>query len=74
MFTFIFLICMFGIFGKLIGVAFEMAWGITKVVFTLVFLPIIILGCLIKGLLVLAVPLLAIVGLVTIIKSLSNAA
>ncbi|MCR4999905.1 MAG: hypothetical protein K6A05_08720 [Lachnospiraceae bacterium] len=74
MFTFIFLICMFGIFGKLIGVAFEMAWGITKVVFTLVFLPIIILGCLLKGLLVLAVPLLAIVGLVTIIKSLSNAA
>ena len=73
MFTIIFLICMLGIFGKLVGFAFEMAWGVTKVLFTLVFLPVIILAFLFKGLVVLAVPLLAIVGAVTIFKSLATA-
>ena len=73
MFTLIFLICMFGIFGKLVGMAFKMAWGITKIVFTLVFLPLIILACLFKGLMIIAVPLLAIVGLATVVSSLSRA-
>ena len=72
MFTFIFLICMFGIFGKLIGFAFDMAWGLTKVLFTLVFLPLIILFFLFKGLLFIAVPVLALVGAITIFKSLDT--
>lgn len=73
MFTLIFLICMFGIFGKLVGVAFEMAWGITKVAFTLVFLPLIILACLFKGLLIIAVPALIVVGFITVVSSLTKA-
>ena len=73
MLTFIFLICMLGIFGKLVGMAFEMAWGITKVVFTLVFLPVIILYFLFKGLIAVAIPILAVVGLVTLIESLNRA-
>jgi len=70
MFTFVFLICMFGIFGRLIGFAFDMAWGLTKVLFTLVFLPLIILFFLFKGLLYIAIPILAVVGLATLFKSL----
>ena len=44
MLTLLFVICMFGIFGKLIGLAFKMTWGIAKVLFTLVFLPVILVG------------------------------
>lgn len=67
MLTFIFLICMFGIFGKLIGVAFQMAWGITKVVFTLVFLPLILIALVVGGLVYVALPLLIIIGLVSLV-------
>ncbi len=67
MLTLIFLICMFGIFGKLIGVAFQMAWGITKVVFTLVFLPLILIALVVGGLIYVALPLLIIIGLVSLV-------
>ena len=61
MLTLLFVICMFGIFGKLIGLAFKMTWGIAKVLFTLVFLPVILVGLAMGGLLVVAFPLLIVV-------------
>lgn len=64
MLTLLFVICMFGIFGKLIGLAFKMTWGIAKVLFTLVFLPVILVGLAMGGLLVVAFPLLIVVGIV----------
>ena len=66
MLTLLFVICMFGIFGKLIGLAFKMTWGIAKVLFTLVFLPVILVGLAMGGLLVVAFPLLIVVGLVSL--------
>ena len=66
MLTFFFVICMFGIFGKLIGLAFKMTWGIAKVLFTLVFLPVILVGLAMGGLLVVAFPLLIVVGIVSL--------
>ena len=39
MLSVLFVILMIGIFGKLIGFAFHAAWGLTKVVCTLVVLP-----------------------------------
>ena len=66
MFTLLFVICMFGIFGKLIGLAFKMTWGIAKVLFTLVFLPVILVGLAMGGLLVVAFPLLIVVGIVSL--------
>ena len=62
----LFVICMFGIFGKLIGLAFKMTWGIAKVLFTLVFLPVILVGLAMGGLLVVAFPLLIVVGIVSL--------
>ena len=38
------------IFGKLIWIAFKMTWGITKVLFNLIFLPIILIALVIGGL------------------------
>lgn len=66
MLTLLFVICMFGIFGKLIGLAFKMTWGIAKVLFTLVFLPVILVGLTMGGLLVVAFPLLIVVGIVSL--------
>ena len=66
MLTLLFVICMFGIFGKLIGLAFKMTWGIAKVLFTLVFLPVILVGLVMGGLLVVAFPLLIVVGIVSL--------
>lgn len=66
MLTLLFVICMFGIFGKLIGLAFKMTWGIAKVLFTLVFLPVILVGLEMGGLLVVAFPLLIVVGIVSL--------
>lgn len=66
MLTLLFVICMFGIFGKLIGLAFKMTWGIAKVLFTLVFLPVILVRLAMGGLLVVAFPLLIVVGIVSL--------
>ena len=66
MLTLLFVICMIGIFGKLIGLAFKMTWGIAKVLFTLVFLPVILVGLAMGGLLVVAFPLLIVVGIVSL--------
>lgn len=66
MLTLLFVICMFGIFGKLIGLAFKMTWGIAKVLFILVFLPVILVGLAMGGLLVVAFPLLIVVGIVSL--------
>ena len=66
MLTLLFVICMFGIFGKLIGLAFKMTWGIAKVLFTLVFLPVILVGLAMGGFLVVAFPLLIVVGIVSL--------
>ena len=66
MLTLLFVICMFGIFGKLIGLAFKMTWGIAKVLLTLVFLPVILVGLAMGGLLVVAFPLLIVVGIVSL--------
>ena len=67
MITWIFVILMVGIFGKLIGLAFKMTWGITKILFTLVFLPVILIGLVIAGLISIALPLLVVIGIITLI-------
>ena len=66
MLTLLFVFCIFGFFGKLIGLAFKMTWGIAKVLFTLVFLPVILVGLAMGGLLVVAFPLLIVVGIVSL--------
>ena len=67
MLTFIFICLMFGIFGKLIGLEFKMTWGITKVLFTLVFLPVILIALAIGGLVTIALPILIVVGIISLI-------
>ena len=64
MLTILFLIFLFGIFGKLFFFGIRAAWGISKCVVMVVFFPVILLGRLVVGLVKLAFPLLLIFGVI----------
>ena len=68
MMTLLFMILFFGIFGKLIGFAFRASWSIMKVMLYIVFLPAILMIMLFGGLIYIALPILVIVGLVSLIS------
>lgn len=67
MLTILFLLLMIVVFGKLIWLAIRAAWGITKVLFSIVFLPIILIILALSGLMVVALPVLIIVGLTALL-------
>lgn len=64
MLTILFLIFLFGIFGKLFFFGIRAAWGISKFILLVVFLPVILIGMLVVGLVKLAFPLLLIFGVI----------
>ena len=68
MLNLLFAILMIMVFVKLIGFAIRAAWGISKVLVTLVFLPLILIGLVLGGLIYLALPILIVVGLVALFK------
>ena len=67
MLTLVFVCLMIGVFGKLIGLAFKMTWGIAKVLFTLVFLPFVLIALTIGGLVTIALPLVVVVGIISLV-------
>ena len=66
MMTFLFIVLMFLVFGKLLVFAIRATWGIAKIFFTLIFLPLILIGLVIKGLLFNALPVLVIIGVISL--------
>ena len=64
MLTILFLIFLFGIFGKLFFFGIRAAWGISKFVLMVLFFPVFLLGMLVVGLVKLAFPLLLIFGVI----------
>lgn len=66
MLTLLFIICMFGIFGKLLWFGIKAAWGISKFVLTIVFLPVILIALVLGGLLYLAIPILIVIGVISL--------
>ena len=62
----LFFIFMILIFGNMMMFAIKMAWGITKVLGTLVFLPIFLIVLVFVGLLKLAFPILVIIGVISL--------
>lgn len=68
MLTLLFVILMFGVFGKLIVFAFRATWGVTKILFTIVLLPIVLICMVIGGLITFALPILLIIGAMTLLR------
>ena len=73
MLTILFFILFFSIFGGLIKFAFAAAWGVLKILVFLIFLPLILIGLLIAGLVTFAIPIMVIVGGVFLVKALAKA-
>lgn len=63
----VFIILMFLIFGKLIVFAVKATWGISKIVCTIVLLPLFLVGMVFAGLIGIALPILLVVGIVSLI-------
>ena len=66
MFGLIFWILMLAVFGNILMFAIRMTWGVTKVVFSLVLLPVTLVVLVLGGLLRIAFPLLAVIGLISL--------
>lgn len=69
MLTLLFVICMLWVFGKLLIFALKATWSISKILLTVVLLPVILIIMVIGGLLYIAFPLLIIIGIVSLITS-----
>lgn len=67
MWTLIFVILMLIVFGKLLKFAIKATWGLAKIVCSLVLLPLILIGLALSGLIIIALPVLVIVGIVALI-------
>lgn len=65
MLTLLFVILLFGVFSKLLVLSIKATWGITKILFTLICLPVILIVLVIGGLIYIALPILIIVGIVS---------
>lgn len=61
----LFAICLLGVFGKLFIFGIKAAWGISKILFTVIFLPVVLIGMVLGGLVYIAFPILLIAGIVT---------
>ena len=66
MLEFIFTILMFVVFGKILIFAFKATWGISKIFFSVVLLPLFLIILVVTGLISLALPILVIVGIVSL--------
>lgn len=72
MLTILFIILFFSVFWKLIKFSWKAAWGLTKLLLVLVFLPLIIVALVLSGLMIIAIPVLVIAGIGAIAASASR--
>ncbi len=66
MWTILFSILLLMVFGKILVFAVKAAWGVSKIVVSLVLLPIFLVGLVFAGLIQLALPILLIIGLISL--------
>lgn len=66
MLTLLFIVLILAVFGKLLAFAIKATWGITKIVVTVVLFPLILIAMVFAGLFTLVLPILIIVGLISL--------
>lgn len=67
MLTVLFMILMIIVFGKILKFAVKAAWGISKIVCSVILLPLALVALVIKGLIELAFPLLVIIACISLL-------
>lgn len=65
MLTLLFIVLILAVFGKLLGFAIRAAWGVTKIVFTIVLFPLALIAMVLAGMFYIVLPILIIVGLIS---------
>lgn len=65
----LFTICILWVFGKLFFLGLKAAWGLTKLLTIMVFLPIILIGMVLGGLISIAFPIVIVIGIISLIAS-----
>lgn len=69
MLSLIFAICMIGFIWKLFIFGVKTSWGILKLLCSVVFFPVILIGMVVGGLMYIAFPLLIIGGIIVLVTS-----
>lgn len=69
MLTFLFVIVMLIFFGKGLALMFKASWGLMKILFGIFFLPAILIGMVIVGLIQIALLLLVIALIIRMVRS-----
>ena len=70
MFTIFFIALLLWFIGSVLRLAIRATWGITKIVFSLVVLPVVAIVVAFAGLMTIALPVLLVVGIITLIANL----
>ena len=65
----LFMLCLLGVFGKLLVFGIRATWGIAKILFTIVFLPVVLIALVFGGLLYVAFPVLVVIGIVAMVAT-----
>lgn len=66
MLALIFMVLLFMIFGKILIFAVKATWGITKIICTVVLFPLVLVGMVVIGMIKIALPVLLIVGIISL--------
>lgn len=66
MLSLLFMVLMLVIFGKIFGFALKATWGITKIIFSIVLLPVFLIFLVFMGLMWIALPILLVIGVVSL--------
>lgn len=67
MITILFFILLFVIVGKLLVFGIKATWGITKLLFTVLFWPVVLIVLFLSGFIYIAFPILIIIGIVSLL-------
>lgn len=62
----LFIIGMLWIFGKLLFISISAAWSISKILMTIVLLPLVLIILVIAGLMYIALPILVVIGIIAL--------
>ena len=69
MLTALFIIAFIWFMWKVIALAVKMTWGFLKLAFYIIFLPIVVIGLFLGGLIYIALPILIIGGIIALVIS-----
>lgn len=62
----LFIIGMLWIFGKLLFIGISAAWSISKILMTIVLLPLVLILLVLAGLMYIALPVLVVIGIISL--------